>query len=302
MKDDVPLRLDAPECSLPDIQAAAQRGDPAAMYDLGLLYSHGQGDLKQDYVAALQWFDKAAKKKFPPAYYALGVHHFNGLGVPLNRKNGVSWYFKAARAGVPDAMFQMGLCLQKGIEYSPDLTKALFWFRKASDAGLTAADYKLGTLHAKGIDDQVDEARAVFYWKRAAAKNHPQALFNLGLCHLNGYGGTPHDPLKTVCFWQMAAAANEPAAMRKLGEACLNGPRTPEGNARAVKWFLLEDSVRHSPENPIFTRLKEFTDAELEDGLRQMREWVNNPDSHLAPESKALLASLSAEVNSPDPT
>ena len=283
MKDDAPLPLDAPECSLPDIQAAAQRGDPAAMYNLGLLYSRGEGGLPQDYAAALRWLDKAAKKKFPRAYYLLGIHHFNGLGVPLSRKNGVSWYFKAARAGVPEAMFQMGLCLQKGVEFQPDLDKALLWFRKASDAGLADADYKLGTLHSQGIQGEIDEARAVRHWKRAAAAGHPRALFNIGMCYTNGYADTPYDPLKAVCCWELAAAHQSPEAMRRLGEACLDGPRPPERNAHAVKWFLLEDAVRHSPENPIFTRKAEFTEAELDAGLRLMGEWVNNPDSRLTP-------------------
>ena len=300
MNEDASPRRDTPEVSLQDLQAAAERGDPAAMYNLGLLYSKGQDGIPQDYVAALRWLDKAAKKKFPPAYYALGIHHFNGLGVRLSRKNGLGWYFKAARAGVPDAMFQMGLCLQKGIECRPDLDKALFWFRKASDAGLPAAAYKLGTLHSQGVEGQVDEALAVKYWKKAAAAGHPQALFNIGMCLINGYAGTPYDPLKAVCCWELAAAHKSPEAMRELGQACLNGPRTPERNAHAVKWFLLEDAVRHSPENPIFTRKAEFTEAELDAGLRLMGEWVNNPDTRLSPEFVALLASLDEENRAPD--
>jgi len=85
MNDDASPRRDKPEVSLQDLQAAAERGDPAAMYNLGLLYSKGGGGLPQDYVAALRWLDKATKKKFPPAYYVLGIHHFNGLGVRLIR-------------------------------------------------------------------------------------------------------------------------------------------------------------------------------------------------------------------------
>ena len=283
MENDASPRRDTPEMSLQDLQAAAERGDPAAMYNLGLLYSQGEGGLPQDYAAALHWLDKAARKKFPPAYYVLGIHHFNGLGVPLSRKNGVEWYFKAARAGVPDAMFQMGLCIQKGLGISVGLDKALLWFRRASDAGLPAAAYKLGTLHSQGIEGQIDEALAVKYWKKAAATGHPQALFNVGMCYINGYADTPYDPLKAVCCWELAAAHQSPEAMRRLGEACLDGPRTPERNAHAVKWFLLEDAVRHSTQNPVFTRKSEFTQAEIDAGLRLMGEWVNNPDSRLTP-------------------
>jgi len=202
----------------------------------------------------------------------------------------------AAERGDPAAMFQMGLCLQKGVEYLPDLDKALFWFRKASEAGLADADYKLGTLHSQGIHGEIDEARAVGYWKRAAAAGHPRALFNLGLCFINGYGGTPDDPAKAVACWELAAAAKLPEAMRRLGEACLDGPRTPERNAHAVKWFLLEDAVRHSAESPIFTRKAEFTQKELDTGLRLMKEWVNNPESRIDPEAQAVLASLAEQV------
>lgn len=297
MENDTSPCRETLEGSLPDLRAAAERSDPAAMYNLGLLYSQGEGGLPQDYAAALRWLDKAAKKKFPRAYHLLGVLHFNGLGVPLSRKNGVSWYFKAARAGVPEAMFQMGLCLQKGVEYQPDLDKALFWFRKASEAGLADADYKLGTLHSQGIHGEIDEVRAVRHWKRAAAAGHSRALFNIGLCFINGYGGTPFEPVKAVCCWELAAAAKLPEAMRRLGEACLDGPRTPERSAHAVKWFLLEDAVRHYTENPIFTRKSEFTEAELDAGLRLMGEWVNNPGSRLHQrEVEQLLASLAQET------
>ena len=41
--------------------AAADIGQPDALYDLGLLYSTGQG-VRQDYVAAHKWFNLAAMR------------------------------------------------------------------------------------------------------------------------------------------------------------------------------------------------------------------------------------------------
>ena len=41
--------------------AAAEHGEPAALYDLGLLYSTGHG-VEQNYVEAHKWFNLAAMR------------------------------------------------------------------------------------------------------------------------------------------------------------------------------------------------------------------------------------------------
>ena len=41
--------------------AAAERGEPQALYDLGLIYSTGQG-VELDYVMAHKWFNLAAMR------------------------------------------------------------------------------------------------------------------------------------------------------------------------------------------------------------------------------------------------
>jgi TPR repeat protein len=41
--------------------AAAERGEPQALYDLGLIYSTGQG-VELDYVTAHKWFNLAAMR------------------------------------------------------------------------------------------------------------------------------------------------------------------------------------------------------------------------------------------------
>lgn len=43
-----------------DLRAAADKGDAAAQFDLGLLYAGGYGGLERDPVIAARWFDRAA--------------------------------------------------------------------------------------------------------------------------------------------------------------------------------------------------------------------------------------------------
>ena len=47
------------ECYISERLAAAEKGRADALYDLGLLYSTGQG-VSQDYVEAHKWFNLAA--------------------------------------------------------------------------------------------------------------------------------------------------------------------------------------------------------------------------------------------------
>ena len=61
-------------------RAAAEKGNPEAEYQLGLLYEKGCG-VEKDYAKAVHWFQKAADKNHPMALYWLGWMYSSGLGV-----------------------------------------------------------------------------------------------------------------------------------------------------------------------------------------------------------------------------
>ena len=62
------------------------------------MYDNGLG-VKQDYVAAAQWYRKAAEQGNAPAQSNLGIMYENGRGVEKDPAQAVEWYRKAAEQG-----------------------------------------------------------------------------------------------------------------------------------------------------------------------------------------------------------
>ncbi len=76
----------------------AEQGDAKAQFNLGIMYSNGQG-VPQDYAEALQWLRKAAEQGQTRAQFNLGVMYRNGLGVGKDPAEAALWFgFKLGAA------------------------------------------------------------------------------------------------------------------------------------------------------------------------------------------------------------
>ena len=84
------------------LKAEAAKGDPEALYQLGLAYSAGSG-VTQDYVEAVRQFKAAADKGHTEAQNALGLCFDHGTGVEPDPGQAVQWYAKAADPGLVEA-------------------------------------------------------------------------------------------------------------------------------------------------------------------------------------------------------
>ncbi len=80
------------------IKAAADRGHPDAIYQLGMAYLYGRGTI-QNYKYAHQRFEQAAKLNNHEAQYLLGIMHRDGMGVPVSRDLAYAWLNIAASNG-----------------------------------------------------------------------------------------------------------------------------------------------------------------------------------------------------------
>jgi transcriptional regulator of NAD metabolism len=80
----------------------ADKGDPIAQFELGMMYANGQGLAKDDTQAAA-WFRKAADQGNPDAQYRLGLMYDIGQGVDKDGSQAVGWYRKAAVNGNQNA-------------------------------------------------------------------------------------------------------------------------------------------------------------------------------------------------------
>jgi len=84
-------------------QRAAAQGNPRAQFDLGLMYLHGKGVLKNERVA-FNYFHKAARKNHAEAKFQMGLCFSQGKGVRKQSQLARYWFKLAAKAGHPKAM------------------------------------------------------------------------------------------------------------------------------------------------------------------------------------------------------
>lgn len=105
----------------------AQRGDPAAQYNLGLLYGKDRGAEE-----SLKWLLKSAQQGFTDAQYELGLRYASGQGAAKDPAEAVKWLYKAAVKGQTDAQYELGLAYTLGKGVTADPKRAEEWFRKAA--------------------------------------------------------------------------------------------------------------------------------------------------------------------------
>ena len=109
----------------------AEQGNPWAQYDLGLMYSNGQG-VPQNVQEAAKWYRKAADQGDAGAQFNLGVMSELGRGVLRDDKEAVKWYRRGAEQGVPQAQRNLGVMYGKGKGVPQDFVRAHMWSNLAT--------------------------------------------------------------------------------------------------------------------------------------------------------------------------
>ena len=160
---------------------AAEQGDAAAQYNLGLCYYNGWSGVTQNYYEAVKWYRKAAEQGVAKAQYNLGNCYCFGEGVTQNYTEAVKWYRKAAEQGLAPAQCNLGVCYKKGNGVAQNYTEAVKWYRKAAEQGYAVAQYNLGYsyCYAEGVTQSYAEAAK--WYRKAAEQGHAKAKENLEL-------------------------------------------------------------------------------------------------------------------------
>jgi TPR repeat protein len=92
---------------------------------------------------------------------------------------------RKAEAGDSEAQFNLGLCHFRGTGVSVDKREALKWYKKAAEAGHTSAQANLGVFYFDGGSGTIspDAREAIKWYTRAAEGGHTIAQYNLGGCY-----------------------------------------------------------------------------------------------------------------------
>ena len=116
---------------------AADEGNAAAQYNLGVIYENGSG-VAQQYKTAVQWYTLAADQGYVEAQYNLGVIYENGSGVAQEYDTALRWYTLASAQGHANAQNNLGAMYYKGAGVQKSNAYAHIWFNIAASSGDTA--------------------------------------------------------------------------------------------------------------------------------------------------------------------
>ena len=94
-----------------------------------------------DYATAYREWKPAAERGQPDAQYNLGVLYMKGLGVRSDRQEAFRWFRLAADQGLAQAQFEVGRIREQGWGVAPDYAEAQRWYLLAAQQGDSAAHH-----------------------------------------------------------------------------------------------------------------------------------------------------------------
>lgn len=150
----------------------AERGEPRAQHNLGVMYDYGRG-IPQDSTQALKWYRRAAGQGIPEAQHNLGLMYAYGQGVPPDFPEAAKWYRRAAEQGMPDSQVNLGVLYYNGQGVPRNYVLAHMWLSLAASKypasarkNLDEAVHFKDLVDAKMTPEQVAEAqRLAREWK-----------------------------------------------------------------------------------------------------------------------------------------
>ncbi len=231
------LRLRQQKLSVADLaklsaplQEAAGLGVGSAML---LLAESSRG---RDPEAAFKWYSAAAEKGIPSALTQVGLLYSNGAGVNRDLTKATEYFEQGAAKGDASAKYALAECLLigKGVEKNPE--RAIELLQQAVSEGNILAMDRLGTCYHQGIGVPKNFREAMRMYQRAADLNHGPAMGNLGVLYIKGEG-VPPNPRKAMQLFQKGAQAEDAFCMFLYAQCLEAGTGITANPAEAQAWY-----------------------------------------------------------------
>jgi len=164
------------------IEAAANQGNPTAMYNAGLLCLQGRNasDSVGGAAAAAAWWLRGAERGHAGAQHRYASLAYDGApGVPVSVPDALKWWRAAAAQGHADALCSLGCLHQTGSAcgtVAVDVGQAAALFEQAAQGGSADGAYHLAYFYAEGVGTEPDVEVATALLQLAANQNHGPAL------------------------------------------------------------------------------------------------------------------------------
>ncbi|MBU2918693.1 sel1 repeat family protein [Psychrosphaera sp. F3M07] len=216
MDVEVELPTDSFVKVLPDFQAL----DP--LYDLGFEGDFDKGmtayNEKRYSLALTEWYP-LAKERDARAEYYIGIMYLNGLGMPVNYKQGTIWIQRSASQGYAEAQFEFGNLYVAGQKIEQNYDQAIRWLLSAARQGHAGAQFNYGLLYQQGKvplssnlmevykqsrSQTFNDQQAFKWYTSAATQGHGAAQNNLAWMYLYGRGVAQSDQLALKWYTEAA--------------------------------------------------------------------------------------------------
>jgi TonB family protein len=234
-----------------ELRRAAEKGDMAAAFRLGLAYREGIG-VAQDLVEADIWLGMAGMLETGPdrARYTLEAEELERRLTPEQGR-------EASKRGAA-----MMIRIADGGHARAQVTVALFYVAGSAELGVPQDT-------AKGLD----------YLQRSARQNDPEAQYILGRVHEGQYG-LPQDYSQSLLWFRRAAAQGHPGAMVALGVMHAQGVAVAPDPIEAYKWLTLAASRGTNAQEAEAIKFRDgletqLTDAQAADAISRAQEWLD---------------------------
>ncbi|MCR5090510.1 MAG: sel1 repeat family protein, partial [Oscillospiraceae bacterium] len=207
---------------------ALEQGSARAAYNLAVLYTYGDAEIRQNLDKGLDYFCQAAELGYEGAadlMNDIGVKILNGDGFAQDPVLALTWYKKAADAGSVYACNNLAYLYSHHPvkEIEQDMEQALACYEKAADLGDENARTNMYTTAQNLLEGKdglkKDPETALLWFEAAANRLHAPSMHMLGLLYSDQQYQTVIDPdlEKAVQWYELAADLGEFASMEKLG-------------------------------------------------------------------------------------
>lgn len=155
-------------------EAGAAKGDPQALYNLGVAYAEGRA-IPADPARAIDYYRRAAEGGSVLAAFNLGQAYRKGQGVAADPTQAARWYEQAAKGGHYKAGNELGILYIEGKGVPRDPIEGMAWIYPATHASIMDSSAMANAIQAAGLLDraQIQEAqsRGQTYFRRYIAPN-----------------------------------------------------------------------------------------------------------------------------------
>ncbi|MBO4630892.1 MAG: sel1 repeat family protein, partial [Lentisphaeria bacterium] len=254
------------------LNPAADHDSPhaeAAML-LAEIYADPASPVRNDSLA-FHYFQAAAEKGSPGAFYHCGFMRMNGIGTEKNQQSALEYLSAAAKQGNAEAAFLCGeIEAQAG---HPQ--KSISHYRQAADSNHAGAIRKFSAMAIGGQGMKADPELGIRYLKKLGTRSEISDLEQLAALHESGIGPVKADLPEAIRYYTAAAEKGSVKSQVRLAQIY----HAMGQDDKAKQWAQTAAEAKNPEAVLLLAELRKNTSSDLnrqEESLRYLRELADS--------------------------